>query len=114
MSKKIILFSILLVLVTPLTVKAQGIVYGPGGGYTPEGVYYEIYAEKGMGQYSTDSESLYVTRNVVYDGRIQPPGQIFWREQVGSSYYSGTLSLQRYRYSATQTTATYAGTIYQE
>lgn len=57
------------------------------------------------------SSSISVSRKVTYDGLYIPSKQIFWKEEINGTSYSGTLTLKRQSYDAelNKTTATYEG-----
>ncbi len=64
--------------------------------------------------YSTSSESVYVTRTVIYEGIITPPLELSWRETIDGVVYSGTLKISYFTQMNSQTYATYVGTLYME
>ena len=55
--------------------------------------------------------SAYVTRQVIFEGRIAPPAELPWSETLNGSTYSGTLYLSTFGYVENQTIATYVGTL---
>lgn len=77
-------------------------------GYTEDGVYYEVHGET-LSQYRSISQK--VTRQVTYEGEINPPRQLSWEETIHGITYSGTLQLIGLVYTKGQTVASYSGTI---
>ena len=78
-------------------------------GYTSEGIYYEVHGDTSLPQ---RSDSIFVTRQVTYDGDITPEQQISWTESIGGVTYTGTLNLHHSYYRNHKTTAGYRGTLY--
>lgn len=77
-------------------------------GYTEDNIRYEVY---GTAFVQLTSSSISVSRKVTYDGLYIPSKQIFWKEEINGTSYSGTLTLKRQSYDAelNKTTATYEG-----
>lgn len=80
-----------------------------GCGYTETGIYYEVYGEN-ISYYA--SETVTVTRTVVYEGIVQPSSTLYWEEEIDGEWYAGTLSRVKYNISNNKTTAVYTGTLY--
>ena len=56
---------------------------------------------------------MYSRKEEIYE-KVTPQKTISWRERIGGTYYSGTLSIYKFGYTSTQTVATYSGTLYEE
>lgn len=82
-------------------------------GYTEDAVRYEVH---GTSYVQLTSDSIFVTRQVTYDGFVIPPGQVSWQEKINAITYSGTLSLKSHAFNpkTQKTTATYEGTLTSE
>lgn len=77
-------------------------------GYTEDGIYYEVHGEP-PAQYRSISQE--VTRQVTYEGKVNPPQQLYWEEQIYGITYTGTLQLVGLIYRNNQTIASYKGII---
>ena len=77
-------------------------------GYTEDGIYYEVHGEP-PAQYRSISQE--VTRQVTYEGKVNPPQQLYWEEQIYGITYTGNLQLVNLVYGNNQTTAYYKGVI---
>lgn len=77
-------------------------------GYTDEGIYYEVHGAA-LSQYRSISQP--VTREVTYEGNINPPRELYWKETIHGITYTGTLQLTAKLYLKGQTIATYSGVI---
>lgn len=107
----IVLFPFILLLSFPTAVSAEELNETMiVSGYTEEGIYYEVY---GTLYNRSSSDSITVTRNIVYDSNITPNTQISWKEKINNVSYSGILRLLNYNYDApsNKTTAIYYGTL---
>ncbi len=62
--------------------------------------------------YSTDSDSIYVTRKLTYEGYVTPPLEMEWIETIDGVTYTGTLKLRSYSRTDNSTVAVYVGTLY--
>ena len=67
----------------PLPVHAREISTKVGDGYTPEGIYYEVFIIKDAEnmEVSFYGTSVSVTREVRYTGIVTPLSEISWREK---------------------------------
>ena len=110
--KKTFLIALLTILLSaiPLNTHAQNlslplVTYG----ITEEGISYQVYGET----LSTTSNSVTVTRSIVYNGNVSPSTSLSWTENIDGYTYSGTLRLTRstYNESTNKTTAVYYGTL---
>ena len=97
-------------------VNAQKTAQRVGGGYTSEGIYYEVYVAEDLAENDIVlcGASVSVTREVIYSGVVKPQKEISWREKINGSYYSGVLTISTYSYTTSQTVATYTGVLYKE
>lgn len=77
-------------------------------GYTENGIYYEVHGEA-LSQYRSISQP--VTREVTYEGKVNPPSQLYWEETIHGITYTGTLQLASSIYIKGQTVASYIGVI---
>lgn len=77
-------------------------------GYTENGIYYEVYGQTFL---QPRSDSIFVTRQVTYEGRINPEKQIFWKESVNGVTYTGNLKLAQVMHDVNKTIAFYRGTL---
>ena len=77
-------------------------------GYTKDGIYYEIHGEA-LAQYRSASQEI--TRQVAYEGIVNPPQQLYWKETIHGITYAGTLQLNNLIYANNQTIAYYSGVI---
>ncbi len=105
----IITLSFCLILFFPLSVHAsEQPPHLSTNGYTKENVHYEV---QGAFYIRLAANSIFVSREVTYNGKVIPSRQIDWQEKVGDVSYSGTLTLKKSTYSvATQKTiASYEG-----
>ena len=116
MKKILMLFGCLFTIMSvSMPVNAQDISQKVGAGYTPDGVYYEVFiAEDLENDISLLGNSLNVTREVRYYGIVKPLTEISWTEEISGVYYSGVLQLVKFAYSSTETIATYKGVLYEE
>lgn len=77
-------------------------------GYTENGIYYEVHGES-LAQCRSISQT--VTRQVTYQGEVNPPQQLYWEETSHGITYAGTLQLVDLVYMNNQTIASYTGVI---
>lgn len=107
---KILILSLLMSLFFCSNAYAQDNIHLISSGYTEEGIYYEVY---GSTPNTFLRGALSVTRKITYNGKVNPPSSIYWRENISGVNYAGTLTLIDFMYYAdtNQTTATYSGTI---
>lgn len=100
--------TLLLLLSFPTVVSADSAI--AENGYTQEGIYYEVH-NISYSLYASDS--IPVTKEIVYHGKVFPQAELEWVEIIKGSQYSGTLYLVEFTYSSkdNQTTATYEGTL---
>ena len=79
-------------------VNAQKTAQRVGGGYTSEGIYYEVYVAEDLAENDIVlcGASVSVTREVIYSGVVKPQKEISWREKINGSYYSGVLTISKY------------------
>lgn len=110
------IFFVVAVLSISFPVNAQKTAQRVGGGYTSEGIYYEVYVAEDLAENDIVlcGASVSVTREVIYSGVVKPQKEISWREKINGSYYSGVLTISKYSYTTSQTVATYTGVIYKE
>lgn len=80
-------------------------------GYTKEGIYYEVHGEVSL-PYASDS--ITVTRQVTYEGKVTPESQISWTESIDGIICTGTLKLTQFSYRNNKTVAVYRGTLYKK
>lgn len=109
-----LVLSFILLLVCPFSVQAS--CHPPvlkTEGYTEEAVRYEVH---GTFYVQLTSDSIFVTRQVTYDGFVIPSSQVFWREKINDITYSGNLQLKKQNFNpkTQKTTATYEGTLTSE
>ena len=102
------IFFVVAVLSISFPVNAQKTAQRVGGGYTSEGIYYEVYVAEDL------AENDIVLWEVIYSGVVKPQKEISWREKINGSYYSGVLTISKYSYTTSQTVATYTGVLYKE
>ena len=78
-------------------------------GITSDGIAYQVYGDT----ISTTSNSITVTRTIIYEGQVTPTFSRSWIETINGVTYSGTLYLYYSDYDAdtNQTTAVYRGTL---
>ncbi len=110
------IFFVVAVLSISFPVNAQKTAQRVGGGYTSEGIYYEVYVAEDLAENDIVlcGASVSVTREVIYSGVVKPQKEISWREKINGSYYSGVLTISKYSYTTSQTVATYTGVLYKE
>ena len=77
-------------------------------GYTENGIYYEVYGQTFL---QPRSDSISVTRQVIYENIINPERQIFWKESINGVTYTGTLKLTQVMHDIDKTIAIYKGTL---
>lgn len=111
-----VLFFLVAIVSASFPVNAQEMKQKAGEGYTPDGIYYEVYAVENLEEsnISLCGASVSVTREVRYSGIVTPQAKISWREKINGSYYSGVLAISKYSYTTSQTVATYTGVLYEE
>jgi len=106
----ILILTLAFLFASPIHASAMGAMITSG--YTEEGVYYEVYGDI----CTPRSNSMDVTREVVFNGDVTPAYQISWEERMGGYSFKGTLYLTEYKYNkkSNQTTAYYEGTLYRQ
>lgn len=79
-------------------------------GHIEETVHYEIY---GTSYVQLTANSVFVTRQVTYEGFVIPSSEVSWQEKIKDITYSGTLRLKIHTFNpkTQKTTATYEGTL---
>ena len=77
-------------------------------GYTKTGIYYEVHGKISLSQ---RADNITVTRQVTYDGKINPEKQILWTESIDGITCTGILSLVQHTYMGNKTVAVYKGTL---
>ncbi|MCD8325627.1 MAG: hypothetical protein LUC90_02755 [Lachnospiraceae bacterium] len=61
--------------------------------------------------YNADSDSIYVTRRLTYEGYVTPPLELECTETIDGITYTGTLKLRSYSRTDNTTVAVYVGTL---
>lgn len=76
---------------------------------TEDGISYQVYGSI----ISKTSDSVTVSRTIVYDGNVTLSRTLAWTEYIDGVKYSGTLYLasRHYDYGTNQTTGFYQGTL---
>ena len=103
--------SVLLLSALPLSIQANG---QPPllnvAGCTADAVRYEVH---GTTYVQLTADSIFVTRQVSFDGFVVPSDKLFGQEGINQVTYSGTLKLASYSFNAKtqKTIAIYEGTL---
>lgn len=74
-------------------VNAQKTAQRVGGGYTSEGIYYEVYVAEDLAENDIVlcGASVSVTMEVIYSGVVKPQKEISWREKLMEAITQGFL-----------------------
>jgi len=79
-------------------------------GYTKEGLLYEVH---NLSCLSYLDDSIFITKEIIYQGNALPQLELSWTETIKGAQYSGTLYLVKFTYYSdrNQTAAVYEGTL---
>lgn len=112
MKRFILLLVCILSLLTPLNVEAHNQPSPVYSGYTEEGIYYEVYVNTDIANFTTYTTRVPYSIYLSFYGYVYPNPTIYYAETLNGIKYVGTLELQNYYHADGITTAYYEGTLY--